>query len=200
MGDYTLDNERPYYDLIRAAMDVDYQLASVWCFSRKAGLVDEYITADTEYIGVGSGSFSYLGGVMYANSFSIERYGRFIAKKGTAMTAVRQLTLIERARYDMVMTLFGLSMDKQKLNEKFDGRLFRILWKEILLLKLAGAVRDDGHSMTLTRKGQYEWLIIMREFFIGINNFRDQMRRHGKAERDANVSLGVETDLHVASG
>jgi coproporphyrinogen III oxidase-like Fe-S oxidoreductase len=116
------------------------------------------------------------------------------------MTAVRQLTLIERARYDMVMTLFGLSMDKQKLNEKFDGRLFRILWKEILLLKLAGAVRDDGHSMTLTRKGQYEWLIIMREFFIGINNFRDQMRRHGKAERDANVSLGVETDLHVASG
>jgi coproporphyrinogen III oxidase-like Fe-S oxidoreductase len=200
MGDYTLDNERPYYDLIRAAMDVDYQLASVWCFSRKAGLVDEYITADTEYIGVGSGSFSYLGGVMYANSFSIERYGRFIAKKGTAMTAVRQLTLIERARYDMVMTLFGLSMDKQKLNEKFDGRLFRILWKEILLLKLAGAVRDDGHSMTLTRKGQYEWLIIMREFFISINNFRDQMRRHGKAERDAIVSLGVETDLHVASG
>lgn len=200
MGNYTLDNERPCYDLIRAAMDVDYQLASVWCFSRKGGLVDEYITADTEYIGVGSGSFSYLGGVMYANTFSIKRYGQFIGKKRTAMTAVRHLTLIERARYDMVMTLFGLSMDKQKLNVKFDGRLFRILWKEILLLKLAGAVRDDGRSLTLTRKGQYEWLIIMREFFIGINNFRDQMRHHGKAERDAIVSLDVETDLHVAGG
>ncbi len=81
---------------------------------------------------------------MYANSFSIKSYGQFIAERDSAITAVRNLTLVEQARYDMVMTLFGLSMDKQKLNDKFDGRLFRILWKELLLLKLAGAVKDSG--------------------------------------------------------
>jgi len=185
MGNYTLDNEQVFYDQLREALDPDYQLSSVWCFSRTRGLVDEYIIADTEYIGVGSGSFSYLGGVMYANTFSIKRYSRFIAGSRSAITAVRRLTVYEQAHYDMVMTLFGLSLDKQKLNHKYGGNLFRLLWKELSLLRLAGAVRDDGDRLLLTRRGQYEWVITMREFFTGINNFRDQMRHHVRVELDA---------------
>jgi coproporphyrinogen III oxidase-like Fe-S oxidoreductase len=184
MGCYNLENERPYYDLIRQEMDGSYRLSSVWCLSRKQGLIDEYITADTDYIGVGSGSFSYLDGTLYANTFSLRRYTRLIDKRGSAITAVRRLSLRDQAHYDMVMTLFGLQLDVDSLDRKYGGQLQRLLWKELLSLRLSGSVRTEGGKMRLTRRGQYKWVIIMREFFTSINNFRDQMRQQVRAELD----------------
>jgi coproporphyrinogen III oxidase-like Fe-S oxidoreductase len=184
MGCYSLENEKPYYDLIRQAMDGSYQLSSVWCLSRKQGLIDEYITADTDYIGVGSGSFSYLDGTLYANTFSLRRYTRFIDRLGSATTAMKRLSLRDQAHYDMVMTLFGLNMDIDRLDQKYCGRLQRLLRKELLLLRLTGSVRTESGQMRLTRRGQYEWVVIMREFFTSINNFRDQMRQQVRAELD----------------
>ena len=184
MGAYSLENERLFYDLIRQSMGDCYHLSSVWCLSRKSGLVDEYIIADTDYIGVGSGSFSYLDGVMYANTFSLRRYARLIDERGSAITALRSLSLRDQAYYDMVMTLFGLNMDVDTLQRKYRGRLHRLLWKQLLLLRLTGSVHTEGGEMRLTRRGQYHWVITMREFFTGINNFRDQMRHQVRAELD----------------
>ena len=183
MGDYSLQNERTYYDRLRQRMAKDYLLSSVWCFSRTRGLTDEYIIADTSYIGAGSGAFSYLNGTMYANTFAIGRYGRMIHKTGAAITAQRSLTEFQQARYDIVMTLFGLSLKKEEHREKYHGRFFSLLRKELLALRLLGAIADDGEHIRLTRNGQYLWVIMMREFFTGVNNFRDQMREHVRAER-----------------
>ena len=183
MGAYSTKNEKPFYDRIRHEMAQDYQLSSVWCFSRNAGLIDEYIIADTSYIGAGSGAFSYLDGIMYANTFSINRYVRMIDKRGAAMTAHRVLREYQQARYDVVMTLFGLSLSKDDFRQKYGGRFFELLWKELLALRVSGAIVDDGERIRLTRKGQYYWVMLMREFFIGVNNFRDQMREHARAER-----------------
>jgi len=185
MGSCSLDRESSCYDTIRTALEDDYRLSSVWCFSRNQGLIDEYIIADTSYIGVGSGAFSYLDGSVYANTFSIKRYARFIAGRGSAMTAVRHLTPGERLHYDLLMTLFGLELHKPAMNRKYHGRFTRLLWKEFLLLKALGAVIDCGDTIRLTRNGQYLWLVIMREFFNGVNNFRDQMRQQIHAEREA---------------
>jgi coproporphyrinogen III oxidase-like Fe-S oxidoreductase len=183
MGPYSLNNEKRFYEQIRGHMGKDYGLSSIWCFSRNAGLIDEYIIADTNYIGAGSGAFSYLDGVMYANTFSLNRYARMINKAGTAVTAHRALDEYERARYDLVMNLFGLSLAKREFRRKYNGHFFSLLWKEFLALRLAGAIVDDGDTIRLTRRGQYYWVIVMREFFSGVNNFRDQMRDHVRAER-----------------
>ncbi|MGD2056998.1 MAG: coproporphyrinogen III oxidase, partial [Gammaproteobacteria bacterium] len=185
MGSVSLDRERSCYDTIRTALEHDYHLSSIWCFSRSQALIDEYIIADTSYIGVGSGAFSYLDGVVYANSFSIKRYPRFIADRGSAITAIRHLTRRERLYYDLLMALFGLALHKPAMNRKYQGRFTRLLWKELLLLKALGAVADHGDTIRLTRNGQYLWLVILREFFNGVNNFRDQMRHHIRAERQA---------------
>ena len=183
MGDYCLQNERTYYDRLRQRMAKDYLLSSVWCFSREKGLTDEYIIADTSYIGAGSGAFSYLNGTMYANTFALGRYGRMIHKTGAAITAQRRLSEFQQARYDIVMTLFGLSLKKAEYREKYDRHFFRLLRKELLALRLLGATVDDGEHIHLTRTGQYLWVIMMRGFFTGVNNFRDQMREHVRAER-----------------
>ena len=183
MGAYSLRNERPFYDRLRQCMARDYLPSSVWCFSRSKGLTDEYIIADTSYIGAGSGAFSYVDGVMYANTFAIGRYDRMIHKTGAAITAQRQLKESQQARYDIVMTLFGLSLSKGEFREKYEGRFFKLLQKELLALRLLGATVDDGKHIRLTRHGQYLWVIMMREFFTGVNNFRDQMREHVRSER-----------------
>ncbi len=183
MGTYSLRNEKPFYDRIRHEMAQDYQLSSVWSFSRNAGLIDEYIIADTGFIGAGSGAFSYLGEVMYANTFAINRYARMIDKTGTAVTAHRVLGEYQQAQYDLVMTLFGLSLSKRDFRPKYGGRFFQLLWKEFLALRISGAIVDDGDRIRLTRQGQAYWVIVMREFFASVNNFRDQMRDHVRAER-----------------
>lgn len=183
MGTHSLQNEKPFYEELRQRMAKDYLPSSIWCFSRNAGLTDEYIIADTSYIGAGSGAFSYLDGVMYANTFAIHRYGRMIDKTGAAITAHRQLREFQQARYDAIMALFGLSMSKAEHRQKYQGRFFNLLRKEFLLLRILGAIVDDGEHIRLTPHGQYLWVIMMRDFFSGVNNFRDQMRDHVRAER-----------------
>ena len=182
MGSYSLRNEKRFYERLRSSMAKDYFLSSVWCFSRSRGLTDEYIISDTNYIGVGSGAFSYIDGTMFANTFAISRYDRMIWKTGNAVTASRCLNGIQQARYDLLMALFGLSMDK-------DAARDRRLWKELLALKCLGVIEDDGKQFHLTRRGEYAWLVMMREFFAGVNNFRDQMRSHVKAERKMHCGL-----------
>jgi hypothetical protein len=74
------------------------------------------------------------------------------------------------------MRLFGLRLDLSQLAAKFRGNAYRCLWLEILFFSTAGALKKRGHLLTLTRKGRYYWVIMMREFFIGVNNFRDYCR------------------------
>jgi menaquinone C8-methyltransferase len=46
----------------------------VGVLARPSRLIDEYIVDHDEYVGIGSGSFSYLGGEIYANTFSLRAY------------------------------------------------------------------------------------------------------------------------------
>ena len=120
---------------------------------------------------------------MYANTFAIDRYRRMIHKTGAAITAQRHLSEFQQARYDIVMTLFGLSLKKEDHRKRYGGLFFKLLRRELLALRLLGATVDDGEHIHLTRHGQYLWVIMMREFFTGVNNFRDRMREHVRAER-----------------
>jgi len=54
--------------------------------------------------------------------------------------------------------------------------VYRYLWPEMLFFRMFGALKKQGQILTLTRNGQYYWVIMMREFFIGVNNFRDYCR------------------------
>ena len=44
-------------------------------------------------------------------------------------------------------------------------------------MKMSGAFDvDDEEQITLTPKGRYLMVVMMRQFFIGVNNLRDQAR------------------------
>ncbi len=89
-------------------------------------------------------------------------------------------------RYRLMMGLFGLELDKEAFREQFSIAIERGLWSELLFLRRAGAfARDDAKVLTLTPTGRYLLVAMMREFFAGVNNFRDQAREALSTEERA---------------
>ena len=70
----------PMYELILQRLLGEYQASSAWCFSRNQGMFDEYIIDQDDYVGVGSGAFSYVGGAMYSTTFSLQHYCQRIGR------------------------------------------------------------------------------------------------------------------------
>jgi menaquinone C8-methyltransferase len=172
--DYDRGNE--FYLKITSMLSSHYRPSTAWCFSRSDAMIDEYVVNFDEYAGLGSGSIGYLGGCAYANTFDIEEYVRRVGEGMLPLAAKRVFSLKEKLRYDFLMKLFGLRLDLNELGSKHKADAGRYLWQEILFFSLLGGLKKRGSVLSLTRKGQYLWVIMMREFFIGVNNFRDYCR------------------------
>lgn len=186
MGSGSHDRERDFYELIsRHMLNAGYQRSSAWCFSRQAGMYDEYIVEHEEYIGLGSGSFSFAGGKMFASTFSIRHYLERIAAGDSGVAWERELSRHEQMRYWLLMRLFSGKIDLDEAEQRFNGQFGRVMWRDLAGLRLLGAVSSDGRTLWLTESGQYLWVVLMREFFAGVNRFRDGMRQH--------VSVGATT-------
>ena len=143
------------------------------------------------FVGVGSGAFSYLNGSLYATSFSINRYDELLTRQPTGITRSRPLSHREQLQYHLLTSLFGLSLKKETTVELFGDAGWRSLWPEITGLSLIGAIGKSPGEISLTRRGQYYWLVAMREFLTGVNNFRDEMRAHIKEEYEASYGESI---------
>ncbi|HVW69939.1 MAG TPA: coproporphyrinogen III oxidase family protein [Steroidobacteraceae bacterium] len=194
-----------------AAGTAPYVPASTWCFSRNDGapgaprMIDEYIIDQDDYVGVGSGSFSYVGGWMYSTTFSLNQYRDRIARGLPAITQSKRLTLKERMRYDYLVRLFGLSLPYDYIRREY-GRSFWIhMAPEVLSMRLLGATRHDADGIRLTPLGMYCWVLMMAEFFNAVNAFRDEMRLHirdeleGAAASEVAVPLSAVRHAHSAT-
>jgi menaquinone C8-methyltransferase len=139
-------------------------------------MIDEYVVNHDEYVGVGSGSFGYVGGTVFTDTFAIPEYMARIEEDKLPLKAVRPFSQRDQMRYEFMMKLFGMSLNLAEAEHKFAGRFRREMRKEIDFFRFIGALRQDGENLTLTPRGQYFWVIMMREFFTGVNNFRDACR------------------------
>lgn len=176
--------ERDFYERISEHMlAAGYERSSAWCFSKQPGLIDEYIIEQDEYVGLGSGSFSYLQGQLLASTFSINHYFRLVASGLTGVVQSRVLSERDRMHYYLLMKLFSGALDLDAADRHFGGRFQRVLWPEFAALRVSGAVRRDGEQLRLTERGYFLWLVMMREFFAGVSDLRDEMRHHIAAER-----------------
>ena len=168
--------EKAFYHRIAERLEKNYTCGTAWCFSRKKSMIDEYIVDYDEYVGAGSGSFGYLNGACFANTFSIADYIKAVEQGKLPLMARKDFSAAEQIQYDFMMKLFGTSLDVAKAEAKFNGEFLKTLWKELILFRLTGALYHDNGVLKLTRRGQYLWVIMMREFFTGVNNFRDICR------------------------
>lgn len=184
MGRITYDRERRFYEAILDRLPDAYRPSSAWCFSRVADAIDEYVIDRDCYLGLGSGAMSYLDGTLYAASFSINRYIRLVNAGHSGITRAHRFGAGDQMRYYFLMRLFGLALEKEAAEARWGGRFRRRLWREFALFTALGAIRDDGAAWRLTRRGMYYWVLMMREFFIAVSNFRDLMRIGIRSELD----------------
>ncbi len=182
MGGWTGNRESRYYAMIRDHLGGTHEMSSAWCFSRRGGTIDEYIVTDDEYIGAGSGSFGFIDGLFYSNTFSLNRYSDLIASGSSPVTMFRQMSEHERMGYDLLVQTFAGALDIAAMERKYGGRFMRTMWLELLYFRLIGALRRDGDTLRLTDRGHYIWVTMMREFLSGVNRFREQLRGNIRRE------------------
>lgn len=180
LGQVNFRREQSFFHHILRRLETDYDSSSAWCFSRKKAdrsMIDEYVVDFDEYAGLGSGAIGYLNGVCYANTFDIGQYIDKLSLGRLPLQAARKFDLSDRMRYDFLMKFFSTRLNVDGLEKKYDGRFLKSLWKEMAAFTLAGSFRYFTPNLHLTPRGRYYWVIMMREFFIAVNNFRDFCRK-----------------------
>jgi len=191
MGRVDHSRERRMYNVIvERLVEAGYTRSSAWCFSRQPGLFDEYIVDHEEYVGLGSGAFSYLHGDVFASTFSLNHYVRLVSAGQIATAQRRSMSDRDQMRYYLLMQLFTGKLDKNRAEARFDGCFQRTLWPEITALRLIGALRDTGERLLLTESGYFLWVVMMREFFTGVGGLRDDMRHHIAEESTVLANFG----------
>ncbi len=185
LGKVDYSREAAFYRQIVDKLRTLYDFSSVWCFSRRSAardkksqsrIIDEYIISYDEYAGLGSGSVGYLNGTCYANTFNIETYIAQVNRGDLPIMATRSFDPGERAFYDFLMQLFGMKIDFDMLRKKYGDAVFRNLWYPLAGMRLIGGIGNSFGKYYVTDRGRYYALIMMREFFIAVNNFRDFCR------------------------
>lgn len=182
LGVVDYKNEMKFYHLIYDSFcggeNPEFSPSSAYTFSRDShAMVDEYVVNYEEYPAIGSGGISYLNGSLYTNTFSLSDYHRKISAGNMSVLAKTHFPLRDKMRYRFMMELFGLRLDKKRWKESFGVSVAKGIPAEYWFMKLNGAFeRDDNECITLTAKGRYLMMVMMRQFFIGVNSLRDEAR------------------------
>ncbi len=143
----------------------------------KTQMIDEYVVEYEEYPAIGSGGITYLGSNLYVNTFSIKEYNKAIEQGHMSIMGKTAFNKHDRMRYRFLMQLFGLRLDKKAWERDFGCTVENGLPVEMAFMKAVGAIdKDTPEEITLTAKGRYLVVAMMRQFFIGVNNLRDQAR------------------------
>lgn len=190
VGQVDYNRERRFYEIISetltgirpdgsmASGSAPFTHGSAWTFNAKTDMmIDEYIVDYDEYPALGSGGITFLGNNLYVNTFSVAEYNSKIASGSMSIMGKAAFSKHDRMRYKFMMQLFSLRLDKKAWLKEFGVSVESGLRLEYTYMKLAGAFAiDDEEQLTLTPMGRYLMVVMMRQFFIGVNNLRDQAR------------------------
>jgi coproporphyrinogen III oxidase-like Fe-S oxidoreductase len=171
-----VDNSREklYYDIIiREVFNGGYQASTCWCFSKGNQIIDEYIVDYADYIGIGAGSVSLVNGVFYVNSFALDRYGELVNTGHLPIVRMRNLSEHEYLRYFLLTKLFGTRVNTEQFRRQFGADIHQKLRTEMRLIKLAGAISENGDTIQVNQHGMHTISIMMREFFASLNTLRE---------------------------
>ncbi len=180
VGKVDYEREQRFYQIISEVLvnQNGYSFGSAWTFNREEqGMIDEYVVDHEEYPAIGSGGITYLGSSLYVNTFSLRDYHAAISQGHMSIMGKTDFSKHDRMRYRFMMKLFGLRLDKQEFLRDFGCSVDQGLPVEMGFMRANGAFDvDNAEELTLTPKGRYLMVVMMRQFFIGVNNLRDQAR------------------------
>ena len=194
LGVSNIDREEEFYSIICKEF-ASWHRSNAWAFAReKSNMSDEYVGTNHEYVGIGSGAFSFLGGRLLVNAFNLEDYASRVHKNESTVIATCDFSRSERAKYLFLTELFNGEIDIAKFNAANDLNLRRELGRELSLLRLAGAVRIGGEIIRTTEFGAYLCLVLMKEFYTGMDKVRAAFRDDAKIKRAKQLIIMDESE------
>ncbi|RXK00382.1 coproporphyrinogen III oxidase [Arcobacter sp. CECT 8986] len=166
-------NKENFYNII-CEMLQEYHMNNMWSFSKESveKLNDEYVSTYNEYIGLGSGGFSYLDGNLFVNSYDLDNYGNLLDLKNDSIIAKSTFNKKDIIQYYFLCTLFSGSFDIKKYYEKFNINLERHLRRELFLLKKLDFIYIEDEVIYLTKKGKYALIVVMANFYSKMDKVR----------------------------
>ena len=174
-----------FYGRFLARLRPAYQPQSAWCFSRTAAAIDEYVVDADDYVGIGSGAFSYLDGTLYATTFSLTHYTERVGRGLTGITGMRVFATEDRIKNAFLTGLFGLELPKARVRARWGNEFEDQLGWALDAMRAIGAVTEFSEAWRLTDRGMYLWVLMMAEFYESVNRFREAMRAAIRDELDA---------------
>ncbi len=182
MGHVDQRTEEAFYhqifDAFCSGADAEYAPSSCYTFSRERGqMIDEYVVNFEEYAAVGSGGMGYLDGHLFVNTFGLADYASRIERGRLSVMGRIAFKPRDEMRYRFMMDLFGLRLDRRAWRERFGCDVARGLPAEYGFMRANGGFdKQTRDELTLSPRGRYLMVAMMRQFFIGVNGLRDQAR------------------------
>ena len=192
------DREWEFYKIIKEEFK-HYHASNAWAFSKQnANLVDEYVGSNAEYVGVGSGAFSFLNGRLLVNAFNLQEYSNRIKSKKSPVIAVCDFNKKEKIQYVFLTKLFDGSVDIASFNAQNETNLKKELFLEINLLKLVNAIYEENGVLKPTEFGSYLAMVLMKEFYTGMDKVRAAFRDDAKVKSSKKLRvMEYDNDLKV---
>ena len=175
LGKIHNDNEAYFYNTILNRLSKEYKQISSWAFSKKdIDLFDEYVVEYNEYIGLGSGSFSFIEDTLYINTFSLKKYQESISKKKLSLERYRKYKLIDILQYQIMLDLFSNKLVLKKYKDNYNIDIESKFKFEFFVLRSLGVLEKNSYKTTSF--GNYFFLTLMKEFYIGMDYIRETSR------------------------
>jgi len=174
-GGYSQKNEYSFYETIMNDLSKDYNQVGSWSFTKRGGkFFDEYVVNHDEYLGLGAGSFSFIDSVLYANTFNVDEYIGNIKNELSTIKLHKEYGHKDQMTYRLMLRLFADDFDPDSFKQQYGSDSINKISVELKLLKLANAFK--GNSYSLNKYGKYYALIMMKEFYIGMNDLRAKLQ------------------------
>jgi coproporphyrinogen III oxidase-like Fe-S oxidoreductase len=166
IGDTSNENEARLFSLILKEMQEPYIQRTSWAYAlKKKDFIDEYVVDHSEYVGLGSGAFSFLNGTLYANSFSLKEYADRVSNGMASVVKSANFNQHSVKQYRMMVEMFGLHAEP-----------YYQPFLEYNSLKLFGIFDNHNGVKTLTPKGRFLFSTMMKGFYNGMDYIRESMR------------------------
>ncbi|PKG55140.1 coproporphyrinogen III oxidase [Shewanella sp. Choline-02u-19] len=174
------DMVRQYRQILNS-LNGQYNQLSAWAFGKTDNEgFDEYVIDYDEYLGVGSGSFSFLDDTLYVNTFSLKKYQQRIGSGHMGVEQQKNYGRKEVMQYRFLLGMFSGRLSRKYFRETFGVNLDTALFKEMTSMKAIGAIKNDPmdrDNLIVTDNGKMMGLLMMKEFYSGMDNVRAQLRK-----------------------
>ena len=203
--DYNLERDlyNTIFDTMTAPVEdggAGFYATDVYTFAKdREAMIDEYVVDYGEFVAAGCGGYSFLGDKIYNNDSSLAGYCQRVEAGHMSVATRIDMGRANEKRYRMGRELFGLRLDNRAWRRDYGKYIQYDMPVEYGFLAANGAFdKNNADELTLTRKGRYLVLVLMRQIFVGMNTERDRLRTLLPSDEKKMFSDSAERQIAAA--